>query len=305
MANHTIPEMWAGGTSKSYRRTSATITDSDMTVASIATWTRRRFRPLDINTRRMPGLGFFSGACLAVTSPSPEDRSGPTPGDTLASQGSRRHHAGGRGRLLMRSMVTRPSLRSRSARRVVLLVATAAAAVAAAFAPASLTGSSPVDVVERALLAGACTYVGAYGRRWAWVVAGALFVAPARGPALVIGLIGLCAIVLAAGAGRRSKSTGAIGLAVLVNVPFWYPADVHPVAPLLALAGYLLLLESGRRMMRHGPRRILVGTLAGVVAFVLLAGAASLLSFGLARTSVTRGSDQAQIALDAARSGNS
>src|SRR4051812_20620326 len=79
----------------------------------------------------------------------------------------------------------------------------AIAGVAAAFAPVSLTGLPVVDAIERAVIVAFVTYIGAHGRRWAWLAAAVAVIIPARGASLVIALVALGIIVGAAWPRRR------------------------------------------------------------------------------------------------------
>lgn len=202
-------------------------------------------------------------------------------------------------------MPTRPSSISRASRNAVVLGAAVLAGVAAALAPATLTGNGAVDALERFAIVTTCSYVGAHGRRWTWIVAAGLIVVPARGHALWIAVASLAVLVPGVRPRRRSKEVGAIGLGILANVPFWYGPGSLPFAPFFALAGFALLITSGRPFLRRNRRRTLAIAFATIGGFVLLALAGVGATFLLARSSVTRGSTEAQHALDAARAGDS
>lgn len=201
-------------------------------------------------------------------------------------------------------MPSRPSAPSRSMRSAVLFAATGVAALAAALAPVSLTGNVVVDVVERALIAGGAAFVGAHGRRWSWIVAAALIAAPARGEALAITLAALIVLVAASAPRRRAKDIGAVGLGLLVNVPFWYEANALPLGPPLAIAGFAILVGSGMPHLRRRRRRALSASLLVMAGIVAVAVAGTGISVLLARSAVSDGTAQARQALKAARNGD-
>ena len=185
-----------------------------------------------------------------------------------------------------------------------LLAGTAAAAVSAALAPAGLTGSGPIDAIERALIAATCTFVGAHGRRWAWIVAAGLIAVPARGTSMVITLASLVILVSATAPRRRSKGAGALGLGILSSAPFWYGRTTASFAFVFVLAAVALLVGSGLpflRSSRRGVAKVVLALVAGVVALAVVGTGAAML---LARSHVTDGAAAAQDALDAARNGN-
>ncbi|MEZ5138132.1 MAG: hypothetical protein R2711_05035 [Acidimicrobiales bacterium] len=79
-------------------------------------------------------------------------------------------------------MSTKPTERARPERRTSYTEPIAAlAALAAVFAPAALTGSDAIDMVQRGLLAGFVSFVGAHGRRRTWLLAGGLCALPPPG----------------------------------------------------------------------------------------------------------------------------
>jgi hypothetical protein len=179
----------------------------------------------------------------------------------------------------------------------------AAAAAAAMFAPARLTGNPWIDLAERSVVAGGITFMGAHGRRWAWVVSGALIALPARGFSLALALVGLSLVVGAAVPRRRSKPFGAVALAFLTNAALWYPPSVGPIAPALAAAGCLAALVTSTRYMRPRVRRTArrtVFTAAGLVAVIIIVAG---LIVGLSFRHVVGGTRAARLALGSARSG--
>lgn len=179
-----------------------------------------------------------------------------------------------------------------------------AAGVAAAFAPASLTGLAVVDALERFALATVITYLGAHARRWSWVAAGACVVVGARGPSLAIALLALVALVVESWPKRRSRIGGALIIGLLVNAAFWYPPETAPWAGLLATIGLAITAGSGLQFVRSRRRRafryasIALGALmvVGVVAF----GVSMAMAFGHVRN----GGNAAQSALASARDGD-
>ncbi len=185
-----------------------------------------------------------------------------------------------------------------------LLGATGIAALAAALAPAGLTGSGPIDAVERALIAAACTYVGSHGRRWAWIVAAALIAVPAQGVSMIMTLLSLVILVSATAPRRRSKGAGAIGLGILVNAPFWYDRSTSSFAFLFVTIAVIALIGSGLPFLRSQRRKVakvVVATLVAVGALAMIGAGAAML---IARSHVNAGAQAAQDALEAARDGN-
>lgn len=178
------------------------------------------------------------------------------------------------------------------------------AAIAAAFAPASLTGSPVIDLVWRVVLAGYVTYVGSHGRRGPWVIAAFLICLGARDLSLLIAVIGLAVVVGASVPKRRNRAVGGIGIGVLVNAVLWYPPESTPFGPLLAAAAMVVLVASGLRFVRSGRRqaaKIALGVAAGLVVLAAIgAGVAVILAYG----DVSSGSSAAKDALEAARSGD-
>ena len=178
------------------------------------------------------------------------------------------------------------------------------AALAALAAPASLTGYPAVDALERALIVAFVSYVGAHGRRWAWLVAAAVVVIPSSGASLLIAIAGLIVVVAAAVPKRRPRTWGALGLGLMVNGVFWYPESAAPWGVLAAVAAMVLVVANGYPHLRRRKRRAARNVLIAVSVFVLIAGlgaaAAVVMAFGDVRT----GSSAARSALDGARDGD-
>src|SRR5690606_27372907 len=86
--------------------------------------------------------------------------------------------------------------RRRTARYERAAAIAAVAGVAAALAPASITGQPVIDALQRALVAAVVTFIAAHGHRWSWFVAGAVAALPARGFGLLLIVLGLVAAVL-------------------------------------------------------------------------------------------------------------
>jgi hypothetical protein len=180
----------------------------------------------------------------------------------------------------------------------------AIAALAAVFAPATLTGSTPIDMIERGLFAGALTYVGAHGRRRTWLLAGGLLALPSGGTSLVLVLLGLGVAFASTLQARRSRRYGAVAVGLFANAVLWYPSHDLPWGPAAAAIGSIALLASGLANLRRRRRRTAKGVLAGVGAVAVvscaLVGVAVLLAAGAIRS----GGDQAEAALEAARQGD-
>jgi hypothetical protein len=180
----------------------------------------------------------------------------------------------------------------------------AAAAIAAVFAPSSLTGFAVIDAAERALIAGFVTFVGAHGRRWAWLAAAVAVVIPARGTSLALALAALAVLAACAIPRRRPRGWGAAGLGLMANAVLWYPESATPWGAVVAIVAMALVVGSGFPHMRRTRRRAAVGTLIAVAALVVIAGIASLVAIGLSYGHVQDGASSARRALDAARDGN-
>jgi hypothetical protein len=194
---------------------------------------------------------------------------------------------------------------SRLVQRVLRPEAVAAAGAAAAiFAPASLTGASLIDDIERALIAGFVIYVGSHGRRWAWLAAAAAVVVPARQASLLIALVALLVIVMSTIPERRQREWGAVGLALMVNAVFWYPAGTPAWGVAIAVAALLLVVGSGVPHLRTARRRTAKGILIGAFVLSIVAGLAAVAAMGLSYRNVRDGSAAARSALDGARSGD-
>ncbi|MCB1040819.1 MAG: hypothetical protein KDA94_15005, partial [Acidimicrobiales bacterium] len=180
----------------------------------------------------------------------------------------------------------------------------ALAALAAVFAPASLTGSDLVDMVQRGVIAGLVTYVGAHGRRRTWLVVGALVAVPSGGISMALTLAGLAIAVASTLPAKRSRRYGAAVVGCYVNAILWYPPHEAPWGVAIAIVAIAALVVSGLPMMRGSKRRVLAigfGAAAGfaVVACILVAVATL-----LAGSAVRSGGDAATGALEAARNGD-
>ncbi len=178
------------------------------------------------------------------------------------------------------------------------------AALAATLAPASLTGSNVVDVIQRAGFAGLVSFVGAHGRRRAWLVAGALIAIPAGGVSMVLALAGLAIAVASALLEHRSRRYGAAAIGCYANAMLWYPPHELPWGVAVAVLATVILVASGFPMMRSAKRRKLKVAFALATAFVVTACALLAIATLLAGAAVRSGSDAASDALDAARNGN-
>ncbi|MFN8017687.1 MAG: DUF4012 domain-containing protein [Acidimicrobiales bacterium] len=182
--------------------------------------------------------------------------------------------------------------------------ASIAVGLAAAFAPAQLTGNPLVDALERALLTGFVAYVGAHARRWTWLLAGLVTCAVAGGASLGLALAGLATLVAACVPRRRPRWAGALGIGLLANAVLWFPTSSAPHGPLLVAIAWVPLVSSGLHYMRNPRRKVARRILIGTAAFVVVAGLAAALAMALAYSNVQRGADSARAALDEARDGN-
>jgi hypothetical protein len=175
---------------------------------------------------------------------------------------------------------------------------------AAAFAPASLTGIATVDVIERVLFAGGVAYVGAHGRRWSWLVSGAVVASVARGPSLAIAVASLAVLVLAMAPKRRVRAAGALGIGGLANALLWLPPGTSSLAIGIGLLGLIAPLATGLPYLRTPKRRVARAALWGVAGVMGLSTVLLAAAMALAYGDVREGSDQARIALEAARDGD-
>lgn len=192
----------------------------------------------------------------------------------------------------------------RSQRRLRPELFSALAGLAAMFAPAALTGVGPIDVVERALLAGGVSYIGAHGRRWAWIAAAAAVCVPARGTSLVIAVAALAILTAAAWPKRRSRVWGAIGLGTMVNAVLWYPPGTNAAGILLAIVALSLVVVSGIKYLRPTKRKVAKATLVTMGVLAVLAGVLAVVAMVLAYGQVRTGSNAARDALESARNGD-
>lgn len=181
----------------------------------------------------------------------------------------------------------------------------AAAGLAAAFAPATLTGNPGVDAVERAAITAVMTFVGAYAHRWTWFATAALLAVAARDLSLVLLIISAAVALSASRSRRRSRNIGALVVGLQWNAVFWFPADTPMgVGALLALITAVVHLISGapemRRTNRRNVYRILGVTVAAAVLAVAAAGIAALLTLG----DVNDGSTAARRALTLVQDGD-
>ncbi len=175
----------------------------------------------------------------------------------------------------------------------------------AAFAPTVLTGSPGIDLVERMLIAGVVTFVGAHGHRRTWLITGAIAAVAARGVSLVLVLVALGVAASDSRFRRRSRANGAVVSGALVNAVLWYPHGPTTIVSLVAgVLVIVILLASGSGNLRRLPRRILGGAL--VLAAVLAVVVVGIVGWSAlrARPDVESGTDSARAALAAVRRGD-
>ncbi|MBX3285533.1 MAG: DUF4012 domain-containing protein [Actinobacteria bacterium] len=198
-----------------------------------------------------------------------------------------------------------PEAVSRSRTQPWVLGWTGVSMLLAAFAPTALTGRSGIDLVERVLLAGVVTFVGAHGHRRTWLVTGALAAVAARGVSLALVLIGLAVAVSDARFKRRSRANGAVVSGALVNAVLWYPRGPTTIVSLVAgVLVVVILLASGSGNLRRKPRRILGGVLVALVVLTVVVAAIVGWSGIRARGDVEAGTTAARAALAAVRRGD-
>lgn len=198
-------------------------------------------------------------------------------------------------------MTRRPNpRRSEAAVRLVTLLA----ALAAAAAPAGLTGSPLVDAIERGLIAAFVTYVGAHGRRISWLAAAALLALSARGSALAILLTSLVIMVVISVPQRRPRALGALAVGLVVQVPMWSAPGTGAVGAALAAGSFVLLIGSGLPRLRTRRRRVATTAALGFCGLVLLAGVGAVVAMALAVRNVQAGTQSARSALSSARDGD-
>jgi len=178
------------------------------------------------------------------------------------------------------------------------------AALAALAAPASLTGFSPVDAIERALIAAFVSYVGSHGRRWSWLVAAAVVVVPSTGASQVLAFAALLVVAASAIPRRRSRTWGAVGLGLMVNAVFWYPESAAPWGAVAAAAAFVLVAANGYPHLRRKKRRAVRNVVTAVSVFLVIAGLGAAAAVAMAFGDVRTGSSAAREALNGARDGD-
>jgi hypothetical protein len=202
-----------------------------------------------------------------------------------------------------RRRVARAEARRR--RRKYALLVVAACSLAAMFAPAALTGTAAVDIVERVALTGVVAWLAGHGRRAALLWAGAAVAIVSRDLALALALLALGLAVWNASLGRRNKVIGVAAAGLLANAVLWIPAA--PPWRWATGAAFVVLAVvafAGRRQIAGRDRRV-IGR--GLLAFVGLALVSTSIA-GFASLAVARrtshGSQQARQALEAVRAGD-
>jgi hypothetical protein len=184
--------------------------------------------------------------------------------------------------------------------RIVAVVA----GVAAAFAPVTLTGSRPIDMVERALIAALVTFVGAHGHRWSWFAAGVLLAAPDRGPSLFLALAGLAVAVSTTRTRRRPKELGAVTSGLLVNAAFWFQGDAIPWLGLVcACVALILHVASGYRSMRRRHRQVIRVPLLAALGLGVVAVLGTMWAGLVSQRELVDGTSAARDALTAVQDG--
>lgn len=182
---------------------------------------------------------------------------------------------------------------------------TAVSMVLAAFAPTVLTGSPTIDLIERMLIAGVVTFVGAHGHRRTWLITGAIAALAARGISLVLVLIALGVAASDARFRRRSRANGAVVAGALVNAVLWYPHGPTTLVSLVAgIVVVVILLASGSGNLRRVPRRVLGVALLVGAALALIVACIVGWSAVRARSDVEAGTSAARAALAAVRRGD-
>lgn len=181
----------------------------------------------------------------------------------------------------------------------------AAAGLAAAFAPASLTGNAGIDAVERALITAIFTFVGAYAHRWTWFATAALLAVAARDFSLVLLLASVAVALTASRSRRRSRNLGAIVVGLQWNAVFWFPADTPMgVGALVAFIAAVVHLISGAPEMRRRSRRNVYSILGVGVAAAIIALAVAALAVLSVAGDVNDGSTAARQALASVQDGD-
>jgi hypothetical protein len=182
---------------------------------------------------------------------------------------------------------------------------TAVSVVLAAFAPTVLTGTEWIDLLERMLIAGVVTYVGAHGHRRTWLVAGALAAVAARGLSLGFVLVALAVAASDSRFHRRSRANGAVVSGALVNAVLWYPSGPTTLVSLVAAALVIvILLVSGSGNLRRGPKQVLNAALVLLALFGFAVVATVGWGAVQARNDIEAGTSAAREALTAVRLGD-
>lgn len=161
-----------------------------------------------------------------------------------------------------------------------------------------------IDLVERVLLAGGVTYVGAHGRRRTWLLVGGLVALPSSGTSLALVLVGLGVAVWSATRPRRSRRFGAVAVGCFVNAILWYPAHEPPWGVAVGIVAMIALVVSGTPYLRASKRRAVQVSAIAIGSFALVASAMAAVAVLLASADVRSGSDEAKAALEAARDGD-
>jgi hypothetical protein len=188
--------------------------------------------------------------------------------------------------------------------RVVRAV-TVLSAVAAAFAPASLTGQPMVDIAERALFAALVTYTTAHGRRWSWFVGAGILLVPARGVSLALVVAATLVAMWATTHTHRPRHLGALVGAFLANAALWLPASLPlPIVATCAVVASGVLVVSGIRAMRRRPRRTVLVPLLVVSAAALLAVIGVGVGAALTVADLSEGTSAARSALVSVENGD-
>jgi hypothetical protein len=179
------------------------------------------------------------------------------------------------------------------------------AAVVALAAPGAPTGLVAVDGLLRAAVAVLTTFAGARAHPWAVLVLAGVAAVTATGWTLLPAFAALCVALVIAARGHQVWLLGATVGALAGQVLLWQGHYLfHGASMAVGTAAVLTVSVSAHRCARSGQRRrntIMAGAVGAVAAVGVLA---FLVASALAAPHLQDGADEARVALEAARQGD-
>ena len=189
--------------------------------------------------------------------------------------------------------------------RMLVACISAGSAVGGILAHSAPTGSSTIDLVYRAVLAGAMAAITPRARRWSWILAGTVAAVCCSFPGMLFGFGSLCVGIWVVWRTKRNPVLGSVAGALAVQglLRMEWPKTFGATAVVGTLT-VVCVITSACRTMRRRTRTRIRWCVAGFLLIAGLAGAGAAITVISVKSDVEHGVHRASDGLEMVQAGD-